>query len=143
MNSRKYIVLSLVWVLLSGVTHAVKVDMPGQAEKESSNIVTGTITAIYSKTIRDSSYQWTHCVAAVRVESIEKGDGLKIGELVYVRYIGGTKWIGAGQQPPGPGPHENIPAEGQRRKLCLTRNADGGFDVYYVSGFEMPDEKKP
>jgi hypothetical protein len=104
MNSREYIVLSLVWVLLSGVTHAVKVDMPGQAEKESSNIVTGTITAIYSKTIRDSSYQWTHCVAAVRVESIEKGDELKIGELVYVRYIGGTKWIGAGPAAARPRP---------------------------------------
>jgi hypothetical protein len=143
MNLKSFIALSLAWLSLIGVTHAVKVDMPGQAERESSNILTGTITAIYSKITRDSSYEWNHSVAAVRIEKVEKGDGLKAGDLIYVRYIGGTKWVGKGAMPPGPGGHNNVPAEGQRRTICLTKNPDGGLDVYYVSGFKMPDEKKP
>jgi hypothetical protein len=143
MNLKYFIPILSAWLSLAGVTHAVKVDMPGQAESESSNIVTGTVISIYSKVIRDSSYEWNHCVAAVRIEKIEKGDGLKTGDLVYVRYISSSKWVGKGPMPPGPGGHENVPAEGQRRKICLTKNPDGGFDVYYVSGFKMPDEKKP
>jgi len=26
--------------------------------------------------------------------------------------------------------------------VCLVKNADGGFDVYYVSGWKPPDDKK-
>jgi len=122
---------------------AVKVDLPGQAEKESSHILTGTVTAIYSKTVRDASYEWTHCVAAIRIESIQKGEGFKTGDLIFVRYINSNRWIGKGVPPPGPGGHNNVPAEGERRKVCLSRNADGGFDVYYVSGFQPADDKKP
>jgi hypothetical protein len=143
MNLKYFIPLLSAWLSLAGTTHAVKVDLPGQAESESSNIVTGTITAIYSKITRDSSYEWNHCVAAVRIEKIEKGDGMKTGDLIYVRYISSTKWVGKDPMPPGPGGHNNVPSEGQRRKICLTKNPDGGFDVYYVSGFKMPDEKKP
>jgi hypothetical protein len=143
MNLKYLIAVSMAWLSLVGVTHAVKVDLPGEAENKSSNIVTGAVTAIYSKITRDSSYEWNHCVAAVRIEKIDKGDGLKAGDLIYVRYIAGTKWIGKGMMPPGPGGHNNVPAEGEKRKICLTKNPDGGFDVYYVSGFKMPDEKKP
>jgi hypothetical protein len=143
MNLKYLIAASLAWFSFVEATHAVKVDLPGQAEKESSNIVTGTVTAIYSKIIRDPSYEWNHCVAVVRIEKIDKGDGLKAGDLIYVRYISSTKWIGKGPMPPGPGGHDNVPAEGEKRKICLTKNSDGGFDVYYVSGFKMPDDKTP
>jgi len=46
-------------------------------------------------------------------------------------------------QPPGPAGHQNVPREGDRRKICLTRNPDGGFDVDYVSGFITPGQKQP
>ena len=135
--------VSLAWLSLVGSTQAVKVDMPGQAERESSHILTGTVLAIYSKVTRDAYYESSHCVAAVRIESIEKGGGLKAGDLIYVRYIGSMSWIGKGGMPPGPSGHENTPGEGEKRKICLTRNADGGYDVYYVSGFQKAGEKTP
>lgn len=138
MNFRSLIALSLAGVLLASSAHAVKVDMPGQAEKESSHILTGTVTAIYAKVVREPKREWTHCVAAIRVESVEKGDGVKIGELIYVRYIGGVRWLSRGTPEIGPAGHENVPREGDRRKVCLTRGRDGAFDVYYVSGFKKP-----
>jgi hypothetical protein len=124
-------------------TQAVKVDAPGEAENGSSNILTGTITAIYSRIVRDANYEWNHCVAAVRIESIQKGEGLKTGDLIFVRYISSNRWIGKGAMPPGPSGHNNVPGEGDRRKVCLNRNADGGLDVFYVSGFKAADDKKP
>jgi hypothetical protein len=143
MNAKTSAFILLTCLCLVVTTQAVKVDAPGQAENESSNILTGTITAIYSRIVRDASYEWNHCVAAVRIESIQKGQGLKIGDLIFVRYISSNRWIGKGEMPPGPGGHNNVPAEGDRRKVCLSKNADGGFDVYYVSGFQVADDKKP
>src|SRR5262245_10482059 len=124
MTLRSFLALSFAAFLLLTVTHAVKVDMPGQAERESPHVVTVTVTAIYSKVIRHPSTEETHSVAAIRIESVEKGDGPKVGDLIYARFISNIAWIGNGQVPPGPGPHNNIPREGDRRKVCLTKAAD-------------------
>jgi hypothetical protein len=143
MNAKTCVFIVLTCLCLVVTTEAVKVDRPGEAETNSTIILTGTVTAIYSKTVRDDRYEWSHCVAAVRIESIQKGQGLKAGDLIFVRYINATRWLGEGPLPPGPGGHNNVPVEGNRRKVCLNKNADGGYDVYYVSGFQTAGEKKP
>ena len=143
MNAKTSLFIFLTCLCVVVTTQAVKVDTPEQAENESSNILTGTVTAIYSRIVRDASYEWNHSVAAVRIESIQKGQGLKPGDLIFVRYISSNRWIGKGGIPPGPGGHNNVPVEGERRKVCLNKNADGGFDVYYVSGFKVADDRKP
>jgi len=143
MTAKTSVFIFVTCLCLIVSTQAVKVDGPGQAENESTNILTGTVTAIYSRITRDAFYEWNHCVAAVRIESIQKGEGLKTGDLIFVRYISSNRWIGKGEMPPGPGGHNNVPGEGERRKVCLNKNADGGLDVYYVSGFKAADDKKP
>jgi hypothetical protein len=134
--------LSLVFLCLAASTHAVKVDLPGQAEKQSSHIVTGTITAIYTRVAREGQYEVTHAVAAVRIESLQKGEGFKTGDLIFVRYITAIRLIGATGPHIGAGPHENLPGEGQRKKVCFNQGKDGGLDVYYVSGFQPAEEGK-
>lgn len=138
MNTRTFGSLFAGLIGLVATSLAVKVDSPEEAERGSSHVVSGTVLSIYTKITRDASYEWTRCVAAVRVDSVAKGEGIKAGDLIYVRYTSGNSWIGKGDMPPGPGPHENVPAEGDRRKICLIAGSDGGWDVYYVSGFKAP-----
>lgn len=145
MNAKTLVFILVTCLALIVSSHAVKVEYPGQAERESSLVLTGTVTAIYSKTTRDGRYEQNHYVATVRVESIQKGGGLKAGDLAFVRYSGAKRGIGKGELPP-PGfsnGHSNVPSEGERRKVCLNKHADGGLDVYYVSGFQPADDKQP
>jgi hypothetical protein len=79
----------------------------------------------------------------VQVESVEKGNGLMPGQFVHVRYWHHIKSLRKDVSSVGPSGHQNIPAEGQRRKMCLARHSDGLFDVYYVSGFKNVEENKP
>ena len=69
--------------------------------------------------------QWTHCVATMRIESIQKGEGLKIGDLIFVQYIGSGRLIGKDPEP-GPGPHMMFPlkVKGGRCASSRTRMED-------------------
>jgi hypothetical protein len=142
MNIRNFLVFVAASFLATTMAHAVKVDGPEEAENNSTHILVGTVTGIYSKLARDASNETKYSVAEIKVDSVEKGDGIKPLQLVYARFISSIQWIGKGSPPPGPGGHENIPTEGQVVKVCLVRNADGSFDVYYVSGFKTPGRKK-
>ena len=142
MTVRKLLVTLAALLLAARPAVGVKVDGPGEAEERSSHIVSGTVTGIYSKVRRDTQYEYTYCVAEMRVEGIEKGDGIKPRDLIYVRYLGAMRWISKEPSQPGPAGHDNTPTEGEKRRVCLVRNADGGWDVYYVSGFRPITEKK-
>ncbi|MEO8350690.1 MAG: hypothetical protein ABI680_03105 [Chthoniobacteraceae bacterium] len=131
--------LSILTFLIIAPSQAVKIDGPREAENNSTHIVTGKVTAIYSKVTRAEAEETTRCIAQVELDGVEKGDGLAKGQTIYVRYLGAMRWIGKGGQPIGPGPHNNCPAEGDRVKVCRVRNSDGTFDVYYVSGFRKPE----
>ena len=120
-----------------------KVDYPGEPEEKSTHILTGTVTAIYSKITRDASNETMHGIAEVRVESVEKGEGMKSGQVVYVRFWHHLKWLGKGNPTPGPSGHQNIPSEGQKVKICVVRSADGSHDVFYVGGFKPAETKRP
>ncbi len=141
MHFRSLASILLFSLLAMTAARAVKVDWPGRAESESTHIVVGTVTAIYSKITRDESYETTHCLAEVRIESVEKGDGLKADEIVCVRYIGSMRWIGK-EGLPMEGPHRNVPKEGEKLKICLVQNADKSLDVYYISGFKKLEPPK-
>ena len=124
-------------------TYAEKVDGPGEAEANSTHILSGSVTGIYSKQVTSAKYETAYYVAEVRVNSVEKGEGYKPGQVIYVRYWGHLKWLGEGSPEPGPSGHENKPKEGDKRRICLVRGADGALDVYYVGGFKNPGEKEP
>lgn len=135
----------LVLVLLVGNLQAEK-PLSSKAEllDESTNVVTGTVKAIYQRTEKVNSWEYTHFIAEIRVKDSEKGEGIAIDSLVYVRYWR-KQWSGKGNPPPDTGGHSPIPSKGDSVRVYLARNSydgftfennDGGFNVIGTNGFE-------
>jgi hypothetical protein len=90
----------------------------------------------------------------VRVKEVEKGQGIKSGDLLYARYSEVHKVIelSNGRKMSFEGPYLNKPETGETLRIYLARNAydgatndnnDGGFNVIYSNGFEkLKDEAK-
>ncbi|MHC4598150.1 MAG: hypothetical protein ACYS47_04010 [Planctomycetota bacterium] len=114
-----------------------------QLRKVATHIVAGEVQSIFTKTEVDGPWRYTRYLAEVRVEVAEKGDGVKEGDLVYVRY---WRRVYLGEEmPPSTLGHRNLPEEGQTLRIYLARNAydgfvtdnqDGGFNVIGANGFE-------
>jgi hypothetical protein len=119
---------------------------PKELVKRSTHIVSGKVLGVYSKPVNYGKYLRTEYVAEVRVEKSEKGDGVKSGSLIYVRYWT-QDWKGLGQMPPGTRGYWNIPKEGEQLRIPLVRksrdhsesfhsdSAEGGYDVLAPNGF--------
>ncbi|MDG2123779.1 MAG: hypothetical protein P8J87_08790, partial [Verrucomicrobiales bacterium] len=113
-------------------------------EKMSTHVVVGEVMGIYSKVEEKGNYRVTRYVAEVKIDAVEKGDGLKGRELVYVRYWS-QQWIGKGLPDPGTTGHWPKPGEGVRVRVYLVDSgydgfgttADGGFTVFGGNGFEL------
>lgn len=123
---------------------AEKVSMsPAEMLKIATHVVKGQVNSIYAKVVRDENWETTYYVAEVRVDECEKGEGLKKGDLMYVRYWH-RGWIGKGNPPPGTSGHRGLPAQGETLRIYTSRNAydgfgtatDGGFNVLGANGFE-------
>ena len=115
---------------------------PEQMHKMATHVVTGKVTGIYTSTSRQGDYQRTHYVAELAIDKIEKGDGLKEKQLVYVRYWT-QRWVGRGLQPPGTNGHRDLPAAGDAVRVYLVNKGydgggevgDGGYNVVFADGF--------
>jgi hypothetical protein len=141
--------LVLVVVILSAVVTspawAEKANMsPEDLAEAATHVVTGRVAAVYARTEAGEHYKDTHYVAEVRVDGVEKGEGIVKDGLVYVRYWT-RAWIGKGSPPPGTGGHRGLPDAGDSLRIYLARNAydgfgddnkDGGFNVIGANGFE-------
>jgi hypothetical protein len=132
---------------------AEKVDMPPNAlAKTATHVVVGKVKAVYERTTSEGSYRYKRYVAEVEVSAVEKGEGLKAGELAYVRYWTVDDWIGPGPMPPGTSGHRGLPKEGETVRVYAARNAydgftpdnqDGGLNVIGANGFEkVPRQPK-
>ncbi|MEK0449876.1 MAG: hypothetical protein RL088_2144 [Verrucomicrobiota bacterium] len=119
---------------------------PKELASRSTHVVTGKILGVYAKTVKDGDYLRTEYVAEVRVLETEKGNGVKVGSLIYVRYWT-QDWRGLGIMPPGTRGYWDIPKEGEKLRIHLVQkstkiaerfagdSADGGFDVLAPNGF--------
>ncbi len=137
--------------LFAGLTmgaFAERVDMPPEwLQKTATHVVIGTVAAVYESTASDAEWRTTRYVAEVRIKTVEKGEGLKAGELVYVRYWH-RGWISASPPRPDTNGHRGLPTVGQTLRIYLARNAyngagttdDGGLDVVFANGFEKLKE---
>ena len=146
--------LVLVIVIASATfvsaTRAEKVDMSlEELADTATRIITGKVVAVYQRTEADGNYKYTHYVAEVRVDEVEKGEGLEKDRLAYVRYWT-SAWIGKGNPPPGTSGHRGLPKAGDIVRIYLARDAydgfgdnkDGGFNVIGANGFQ-PLKPKP
>ncbi|MDX1964736.1 MAG: hypothetical protein SFX18_16425 [Pirellulales bacterium] len=131
---------------------AEKVDLSADdLRKIATHVVTGEVLAIYERAVTTQDWKYTHYVAEVRVNQVEKGEGVKNDELIYVRYWQ-RRWNSSGPQPPSTIGHRGLPQEKDKLRFYLAQNAydgftndnqDGGYNVIGANGFEeLPAPEK-
>ena len=106
------------------------------------HVVTGQVQRIYTNVETGGGYEFTHGLAEISITGLEKGDGLKVGGLVYARFWG-KRWIGQGEPPPDAYGHGGVPAKGAGVRVYLERAKDGGYDVLLPNGFEPLGTSSP
>ncbi len=115
-----------------------------QLEKAATHVVVGKVGSISSTTKLDAQYETTTYLAQIAINRIEKGDGLKPGDVVEVRYL--TRgWRGSGSPPPFDSGHSPRPKQNDAVRAYLVNKGyngagyttDGHYDVYYTTGFEI------
>jgi hypothetical protein len=123
---------------------------PKELTEGSTNIVTGRVLAIYTRDVETElagkGTVETHCVVEIEVEAVEKGDGIRAKDLVYVR-CWHLKKHGEPRRP-GPVGHD-LPKEGDnvrayvvRGGLSPTEKKDSGFAALEPNGFvKLPVRK--
>jgi hypothetical protein len=125
--------------------HAAKPATPKeQLEKDATHIIVGRVQSISSTTQRYGKYDIANYVAAIVVAELEKGVGLKAGDIIHARYKW-TTWLSSGSRPVGDPGHWPTPHEGDAVRVYLVNKGyngggyttDGGYDVYYNNGFEI------
>ena len=144
---RTIIALALACLFAPLSARAEKAPMSKQAlEKTATHVVTGAVKAVYTREAREGRWKVKHHIAEVEVVSVEKGEGLEKGQLVYPRYWT-RRWAGPGTQPPSTSGHSGLPKTGETLRIYMARNAydgfgttdDGGLNVIGANGFERLD----
>ena len=131
--------LTTVAALATANRAAVPDQKPEQLRKSASHIVTGKVTAIYTREGKGNDFHDTSGVVEVAVSAVEKGDGVEPGDAVYARFHT-RRWVGTGR-PPSFGQGHAVPAQDEEVRVYLRRKA-GGYDALLPNGFE-PLAKKP
>lgn len=135
---------ALAFAAVACAARAEKVPLsPEELRNTATHIVVGKAEQIFSRTEKAGSYEYTRYVAEVRINKVEKGDGLKPGELMYVRYWH-KRWLGPSNPPPDTAGHRGEPTAGRTLRIYAAKNAydgfgttkDGGFNVTGANGFE-------
>jgi hypothetical protein len=108
---------------------------PEVRRAQASHIVTGTVRAVasYEHVRPEKDFTDTRYLIELSIDTVEKGEGLKVGKVMYVR-----AWK-AKSRPAGlvgPGGHYHIPAAGEKPAVYVQQAADGGFDVLLPKGFK-------
>jgi hypothetical protein len=138
-----------VLALVAGSVAAEKVDMPkDRLLSTATHVVVAKVAMVYQRTAREGDWRVTRHVAEVRVETVEKGEGIVKTDPLFVRYWT-REWAAGNTTPPSTAGHRGLPKEGARVRIYLARNAydgfdvenkDGGFNVIGANGFEaLPD----
>jgi hypothetical protein len=115
-----------------------------QLEKDATHILVGKVRSISSSRNMTGQYEITGYIAEIEVDKVEKGPGVKAGDVVRVRYVSNA-WRGAGPPPPHDSGHRPRPKQDDYVRVYLVTQGyngtgyttDGGYDVYYNNGFEI------
>ncbi|HEV2293653.1 MAG TPA: hypothetical protein VGR35_07345 [Tepidisphaeraceae bacterium] len=132
--------LAVVGALATANRAAVPDQKPEQLREGASHIVTGKVTAIYTREQKGDNFHDTQGVVEVAVAGVEKGDGIEPGDAVYARFHT-RRWVGVGRPTQTYGRGHAVPKQDEEVRVYLDRNA-GGYDALLPNGFE-PLAKKP
>jgi len=112
----------LGFVFVSVALAELRPRTPKELAEQATNIVIGRVLAIYSREVATERYGKgtieTKSVVEIEVEGVEKGDGIKGKDVIYVR-CWHLKRRGALERP-GPVGHD-IPETGERVRAYLVR----------------------
>ena len=125
---------------------------PDDKNAETTHIVTGVVKGVYSRDKETGLYGpgtvETQVVIEIEIKTVEKGAGLKPGDLVYARSWR-LKKRGTFGNRPGPSGHFLIPQEGDAVRAYLARGSypptgqgDNGYTVVYPNGLDKIDKVK-
>lgn len=139
--------VAFCWAVL-----AARAEVPGQSlaqlRKHAAHIVVGKVTGVSASSTTKGNSMRTQFVAEIEIEGVEKGRGLKTGELVHAHYWR-LSWVGKGTPPPGAtdGFHP-LPQPGDRVRAYLGRNTrkinnDDAYAALFPNGFEIFKAKEP
>jgi hypothetical protein len=119
--------------------------------QNATHVIVGTVAGVYEGIKTNEGFIIKNRVAVIRIKEIEKGEGLKNGDLLYGHY--GTVGLPAGATPVpyDAGYQGRIPEEGETLRVYLTRqpykkygNLEGAFMVAEKGGFEeLGQARKP
>ncbi len=132
-------------ILSAASAHAAKNTTPKwRLEKDATHIIVGKVQSVSFTHKIGGSYQVTYYVADIVIDRVEKGEGLKSGEIVHPRYLS-RAWVGTGTLPPNDSGHYPTPKQDDYVRVYLVNSGyngqgyttDGGYDVYYKNGFEI------
>jgi hypothetical protein len=123
---------------------AEKIDMsPDALRNTATDVIVGKVLAIYERVENTPQWRYTRYIAETQILTVEKGESLKTGDLVYARYWRAA-WQGSGPVPPSTSGHRGLPVVNDSMRIYLARNAydgfgdthDGGYTVIGANGFE-------
>ena len=144
----------LLVVFAKSAVFAAKLLTPKpQLEKEATHIVVGKVRSISSTQQVKGEWGFTNYVAEIAIDKVEKGEGLKAGDDVQVRYYS-QGWRGSGSPPAfylghSPRPNQDDSAraylvnhgyngEGYRPTAATTCTTRNRFYILVGSGWCSP-----
>lgn len=121
-------------------------EIPNQSKPdlhaEASHVLAGTVRQTYERKEQRGHFEYTHCVAEIAVERVDKGTGVAAGDRVFVRYWR-KKWTGEGHALPDHYGHRNVPGGGDSVEVYVGGDRKTGFDVVSPNGFFAVTKAKP
>lgn len=125
---------ALFVVFASAVAVAEKVPMSEEGRKaEATHILKGTVEQVFSrKETKPNGEVVTKYVAELKIAKVEKGEGLKEGQLAYVRY-----WHISEMKTPGASGQAKLPKAGDTVTVFVERAEDGAMDALFPNGMEF------
>jgi hypothetical protein len=112
---------------------------PEQLAK-SNTIVVGKINGIYRDTTRSENWEDHHGVVEIAVESVERGENVKPGDIIFARFWN-RYWIGKKNPPPyGTGHHLHDKGATVRAHLDPGK---GAYEIALPNGLVVIEKEKP
>ncbi|MEE2756960.1 MAG: hypothetical protein VYA30_09875 [Myxococcota bacterium] len=106
-------------------------------------IVTGAVVSEFDRVVsigQDNTASNRELILVVRVDTLEKGTGLRVGQHVYIHAWEAARrpsgWVGDGG-------HRNLPSEGKTARFYLRQSADGRLSLLSPNGSELIDSHVP
>ena len=116
-----------------------------EERRQATHVVIGKVEGVYVRKADGT----LHYVVEIVIEKIEKGDGLKVGEMLYVRcyqwdpdWLKGRKLSEEEQKKLAfrGADYDGIPKEGERVKV-YAKHGRGQFDGIYPSWYDVIKDK--